>query len=73
MKLRQVARLRKRRLRRKRTLAELLSAMPNVGRDEDFDRHALEARWRSEHAQFVAAHNATVEVEGLPLEAGRTF
>jgi len=32
-----------------------------------------ERRWRVEHAEFVAAYNATVEAEGLPLEAHRTF
>ena len=32
-----------------------------------------ERRWRVEHAEFVAAYNATVEAEGLPLDAHRTF
>jgi len=36
-------------------------------------RQEQERRWRIEHADFVAAHNATVEAEGLPLEAWRTF
>ncbi len=30
-------------------------------------------RWKSEHADFIAAYNATIEKEGLPLEAWRTF
>jgi len=32
-----------------------------------------EKRWRTEHADFVAAYNATLETEGLPLEQWRTF
>ncbi len=30
-------------------------------------------RWRLENADFVAAHNATVEAEGLPLGLYRSF
>ncbi|MDD4960473.1 type II toxin-antitoxin system CcdA family antitoxin [Rhodoferax sp.] len=30
-------------------------------------------RWRSEHADFIAAYNATIETEGLPLDQWRTF
>lgn len=30
-------------------------------------------RWRQEHADFIAAYNATVEAEGLPLDEWRTF
>lgn len=33
----------------------------------------LERRWSLEHADFVAAHNATIEAEGLPLDAWRAF
>ena len=32
-----------------------------------------ERRWREEHAAFVAAYNATVEAEGLPLDEWRSF
>ena len=32
-----------------------------------------EHRWREEHADFIAAYNATVETEGLPLEEWKTF
>ena len=32
-----------------------------------------ERRWRSEHADFVVAYNATIEAEGLPLDQWRTF
>lgn len=32
-----------------------------------------ERRWRENHADFIAAYNATVETEGLPLDAWRTF
>lgn len=30
-------------------------------------------RWREEHAEFIAAYNATVAAEGLPLDEWRTF
>lgn len=30
-------------------------------------------RWRAEHADFVAAYNATLEAEGLPLDEWKTF
>lgn len=30
-------------------------------------------RWRNEHADFIAAYNATIETEGLPLDHWRTF
>jgi len=36
-------------------------------------RQDQERRWRIEHADFIAAHNAIVEAEGLPLEAWRAF
>ena len=36
-------------------------------------RQEQERRWRMEHADFIVADNATVEAEGLPLEAWRTF
>lgn len=32
-----------------------------------------ERRWRSEHADFIAAYNATIDAEGLPLDQWRTF
>lgn len=32
-----------------------------------------ERRWREEHADFIAAYNATIETEGLPLDEWRTF
>lgn len=30
-------------------------------------------RWRIEHADFIAAYNATIKTEGLPLDQWRTF
>ena len=33
----------------------------------------LQRRWRSEHADFIAAYNTTVEQEGLPLDTWRSF
>lgn len=32
-----------------------------------------ERRWREEHADFIAAFNATIETEGLPLDGWRSF
>jgi antitoxin CcdA len=32
-----------------------------------------ERRWREEHADFIAAFNATIETEGLPLDEWRSF
>ncbi|MBM3409683.1 MAG: hypothetical protein FJY25_20630 [Betaproteobacteria bacterium] len=31
-------------------------------------RHEQERKWREDHADFIAAYNATVEAEGLPLD-----
>ena len=36
-------------------------------------RREQERRWREEHADFIAAYNATVEAEGLPLDEWRNF
>lgn len=36
-------------------------------------RHEQMRRWRAEHADFIAAYNATIETEGLPLDEWRTF
>lgn len=36
-------------------------------------RQELERRWREEHKDFIAAYNATLETEGLPLDEWRTF
>ena len=30
-------------------------------------------RWRTEHADFIAAYNASIETEGLPLDEWRSF
>ncbi len=30
-------------------------------------------RWRSEHADFIAAYNTTIEQEGLPLDNWRSY
>ena len=32
-----------------------------------------ERRWQADNAEFIAAYNAGVEKEGLPLDAWRTF
>ena len=32
-----------------------------------------EHKWREDHADFIAAYNATVEAEGLPLDEWRSF
>lgn len=39
----------------------------------DVVRHEQERRWRQEHADFIAAYNATFETEGLALEEWRSF
>ena len=36
-------------------------------------RREQERKWRENHADFIAAYNATFEAEGLPLEAWRNF
>ena len=36
-------------------------------------RQEQERRWRAEHADFIAAHNTTLEQEGLPLDEWRSF
>ena len=32
-----------------------------------------ERHWLVEHAEYIAAHNQTIEEEGLPLEQYRSF
>lgn len=32
-----------------------------------------ERKWREDHADFIAAYNATIEAEGLPLDEWRSF
>lgn len=39
----------------------------------DLVRREQERRWRLDHADFIAAYNATVETEGLPLEEWSSF
>ncbi len=36
-------------------------------------RREQERRWRDDHADFIAAYNATVETEGLSLDEWRSF
>ncbi len=36
-------------------------------------RAEQERRWREEHADFIAAYNATIEADGLPLDEWRSF
>lgn len=36
-------------------------------------RKEQERRWLTENAEFIAAYNAGVERDGLPLDAWRTF
>ncbi|MEJ7137627.1 type II toxin-antitoxin system CcdA family antitoxin [Amphibiibacter pelophylacis] len=36
-------------------------------------RQERERRWRDEHADFVAAYNATLDAEGLPLDEWKSF
>lgn len=36
-------------------------------------RREQERRWIEEHADFVAAYNATIDADGLPLEEWQNF
>ncbi len=36
-------------------------------------RGEQERQWREDHAGFIAAYNATIEAEGLPLDEWRSF
>lgn len=36
-------------------------------------RREQERRWQADNAEFIAAYNAAVERDGLPLESWRTF
>lgn len=36
-------------------------------------RREQERKWREDHADFIAAYNATMEAEGLPLDEWRSF
>ena len=36
-------------------------------------RREQERRWREDHADFIAAYNATVDTEGLPLDEWKSF
>ena len=36
-------------------------------------RREQASKWREDHADFIAAYNATVEAEGLPLEEWKSF
>ncbi len=46
------------------------SATPDL---RELVRREQERKWRENHADFIAAYNATVQAEGLPLEAWRNF
>lgn len=39
----------------------------------DLVRREQARRWRADHADFIAAYNATVDAEGLPLDEWRGF
>jgi len=36
-------------------------------------RHEQERKWRQDHAGFIAAYNATIQAEGLPLDEWKNF
>jgi len=36
-------------------------------------RYEQERKWREDHAGFIAAYNATIEAEGLPLDEWKSF
>ena len=39
----------------------------------DLVRSEQVQRWQTDHAEFIAAYNAGVERDGLPLDAWRSF
>lgn len=39
----------------------------------DVVRREQENKWRKDHADFIAAYNATIAAEGLPLDEWRSF
>jgi len=51
---------------------------PNVAQNCDNDprevaRREERRKWREDHADFIAAYNATIEAEGLPLVDWKSF
>lgn len=36
-------------------------------------RYEQGRKWREDHAEFIAAYNATIEAEGLPLDEWKNF
>jgi antitoxin CcdA len=36
-------------------------------------RNEQERKWREDYADFIAAYNATIEVEGLPMDEWKSF
>ena len=36
-------------------------------------RREQERKWRQDHSGFIAAYNATIEAEGLPLDEWKSF
>jgi antitoxin CcdA len=36
-------------------------------------RREQERKWREDHVDFIAAYNATVDAQGLPLDEWRAF
>lgn len=61
---------------------EVMSAASRLGIDvsqvceqhlREVVKRTQESQWREEHAGFIAAYNATVEAEGLPLDEWRSF
>lgn len=39
----------------------------------DLVQREQQRKWRADHADFIAAYNATVETEGLPLDEWKSF
>ena len=40
---------------------------------KDFAKLERERKWREDHAEFIAAHNVSMDSEGLPLDEWRSF
>lgn len=41
--------------------------------DDHLHQQVRQERWRSEHAEFISAYNATLQAEGLPQAQWSSF
>jgi antitoxin CcdA len=52
---------------------EVIISHPNEHHPLGFVLPEQASKWREEHTDFMAAYNAIVDAEGLPLEESRSF